>query len=171
MRSRFSVHGLLDLTMSVFFGGVNCISVGCRKMYNRKIKYFTGFYTLFPACDILLALICGTWINQTWAGIHAHSHGCILSLWFSALYNLYDTICLFTFLSPLIICCAGMAVINGFYRPLWPRGRTGVSEDDNVKLDDSSVTLLSFVRVFEPSYSVAACDQLQVLHRHRPTAS
>lgn len=84
--------------------------------------------------------------GSTLDGIHAHSHGHIISLWFNALYTLYATI--FYFFPPHFL------IIFWFSSPC-NKGKTGGSEDDNKTLDDSHVPpVLSVVSVFEPSYSV-----------------
>lgn len=69
-------------------------------MYSREELsiIIVGFDTLFPAHNILLALALEMKVlprhdqGSTPEGIRAHSHGRILSLWFNALYTLYDTI-------------------------------------------------------------------------------
>lgn len=102
----------------VFWGGWTVALLFVENCTVEKLKYFVGFYTLFPALDIPLSLMLALEITRrdwgsTPEGIRAHSHRCILSLWFNALYNLYDTIILFSFLFCLISRGARMEVIDG----------------------------------------------------------
>lgn len=92
-------------------------------------------------CSVLLRHDRGS----TLKGIHAHSHRRILSLWFNALYTLYDTV--FVLFFDFFFCWSTEIEVRSWFSSRCERGRGRGSEDDNVKLDDSVVPCVVFSSV------------------------
>lgn len=133
---------------------VKCCSVVCRKCTVENLSITVGFYTLFPAHDIPLALEMKVFsAYKRWPGINPRGDPCtfpqshFITLIQCTLHPVWHNL----FILFSIVCRgAGMEVIGWFSSPCDREEELEGSEDDNEKV--RWLPVLS--SVFEPSYSV-----------------